>query len=722
MTDSAAPEPDSIDRELAALAEAYGVATVYEDWTRRPVPVAAGTVRTVLGLLGVDASTPATVRAALAEVQVAAWRRLVPPTVVVRREDPAPVVVQVPFGERPQLRVLLEDGGSVRVVDHGPPLEEHHVDGHARVAVPFHLPVGLPPGWHRLEVTAGAQRAESVLVVAPTVVGLPPNLRRAWGWMVQLYSVRSTASWGMGDYGDLRELVRWSGEELGAGVVLCNPLHAFSPVAPVEPSPYFPSSRRFRSPLYLRIADTPEYAAAVAVTRAAVDALAVPVDGDLIDRDAIWSAKLAALELLFPLRRPAELAAFRAELGAGIEDFGLFCALAERHGVPWQNWPAELHHRDSPAVAAARAELAERVEFHAWCQLLCDEQLRAAADTAAAAGMPVGVVHDLAVGVDPGGSDAWALQADLVLGATVGAPPDSFNQRGQDWRLPPWRPDRLAETGYASYRDMLRGVLRHAGGVRIDHVMGLFRLWWVPAGCSPADGTYVRCDAEALLGVLALEAHRAGALVIGEDLGTVEPEVTTTLAERGILGSSVLWFERDEDPDTGEDAGLLPPKRWREASVASVTTHDLPTAAGFLVGEHVRVRAELDLLGRPVEQEQGQADRDRAELIDLLRREGLLAGGRGPVLADSDVDDAVLAMHALLTRTPCRLVLAALGDAVGDRRQPNLPGTTDEYPNWRLPITEPTPTGPQPLLLEDLEASEQVQRLADVLRAGLSIT
>lgn len=714
------PHPPGLDPDLAALADAYGVATAYEDWAHRVRPVAPETVVRVLGILGVDASSPGAVRAALHEAELAPWRRLVAPTVVVRQGALRPVVVRVPFDTRPTLRVRLEDGRSVTVTSHGPPGEERPVDEHVRIAVPFELPPDLPLGWHRLDVTAGDESGSAVLVVAPPRVGLPAGLHRAWGWMVQLYSVRSALSWGMGDYGDLAELVRWSGGEQGAGVLLCNPLHAVPPVHPIQPSPYYPGSRRFRSPLYLRIEDTPEYAAADPETRAQVDALGAARRrtnrSDRIDRDAVWDAKRAALELLWPWARDddaraAALSAFRAEQGRGIENFALFCALAERHGVPWQSWPPELRRADSPAVRRAGEQLRDRVDFHAWLQLLVDEQLAAAATTARSAGMPVGVVHDLAVGVDPGGADGWALQDDLAMAATVGAPPDSFNQQGQDWRLPPWRPGRLAEIGYAPYRDMLRGVLRHAGGVRIDHIMGLFRLWWVPEGGSPADGTYVRYDEEALLGVLALEAHRAGAVVVGEDLGTVEPRVSRALAANGILGSAVLWFERAEDPLTGEDTGPLPPRQWREPVLASVTTHDLPTAAGFLTAEHVRVRAELAQLGRPVEEEQAQADREREQLIELLRGEGLL----GP---DPSVADTVLAMHALLARTPARLVLAALGDAVGDVRQPNLPGTVDEYPNWRLPVAAPTPDGPRPLLLEDLQAADGVRRLAAVLHAG----
>jgi 4-alpha-glucanotransferase len=678
--------------DLAALAHAHGVATAYEDWSDRRVEVAPGTVVTVLGRLGVDATTPEAVAAALRAAEEAPWQRVLPPTVVVRGDaDVRPVIVHAPGDEPVTITVVQEDGTRV-AVGAGTPGERRG----DRVAVTFALPP-LPYGWHRLEVQAGSERGEAVLVVAPSRVERS-GAARAWGWMIQLYSIRSAASWGLGDYADLAELARWSSEELGAGVLLANPLHAASPVTPVQPSPYYPSSRRFRSPLYLRVEDTPEYAAAAPDLRARVDALRPPTPRDRIERDPVWLAKLAALELLWPLHRGVALGAYRAEQGRGLEDFAFFSALAERHGVPWQDWPAELHHPDSPAVTALRAELAERTAFHAWLQLLVDEQLAAVGE--AARDMPVGIVHDLAVGVDPGGADAWSLQDALAADVTVGAPPDSFNQQGQDWQLPPWRPDRLAELGYAPFRDMLRAVLRHAGGVRIDHVMGLFRLWWIPAGASAADGTYVSYDDEALLGVLALEAHRAGAVVVGEDLGTVEPRVSRALAEREILGSAVLWFERDPETDLP-----LPPAKWREEVMASVTTHDLPTAAGFLADEHVRVRAELGQLGHSVGEEHARVDKERRELLAMLRAEGLIG-------ADPDAEETVLAMHGALTRSPARLLLAALGDAVGDLRQPNLPGTVDEYPNWRLPVAD---ADGRAVSLEELEQSDRVRRLAALL-------
>ncbi len=670
------PLPD----DLTALADALGVATSYEDWSGRPVEVSARAVVGALEALGVDATTPAARAEALAAHEAAPWQRAVPHGTVVRQGEPAVLALR---GER--LRLVLEDRTALDVAVDAPVLEER--DGRSLREVP--LPDDLPLGWHRVE----SDGDEGVLVVAPARIPVPED--RAWGWMVQLYALRSAGSWAVGDYADLRTVVARTAAD-GGGVVLANPLHAETPVLPLNPSPYSPSSRRFRSPLWLRVEDVPEHAAAPAALQQQVAALRPPTDPERVERDPAWTAKLAALELLWPLHRVDALAAFRAERGAPLEGFALFCALAEEHGVPWQEWPEDLRRPDGAGVPGARARCADRIAFWCWVQLLVDEQLQAVA--AASSEMAVGVVHDLAVGVDAGGADAWALQDALALRTTVGAPPDSFNQQGQDWGLPPWRPDRLRELGWAPYRELVQGVLRHAGGVRIDHVMGLFRLWWVPAGGSAADGTYVAYDADAMLGVLALEAVRAGAVVVGEDLGTVEDRVRTALDATGVLGSAVLWFETEDDAP-------VEPARWRRATMASVTTHDLPTAAGFLADEHVRVRDALGQLGVPLEEEQERVRAERAALLAMLERTGLLAECDG---------DAALAMHAALVASPSLLVLAALGDAVGDLRQPNLPGTVDEYPNWRLPVAGPDGHG---LPLEELLAHPGVARLTALLRS-----
>ncbi|MFC4067605.1 4-alpha-glucanotransferase [Actinoplanes subglobosus] len=613
-----------MDADLVALAEAHGVATRYENWQRQDTEVAAEAVIGVLGMLGVDAGTPAAVRASLAEARRRADDDRLPGTIVLRagtaRALPGPA------------EVTLEDG-TVRRLDR--------------------LPDDLPLGWHRLR--RGDQ--EVTLVVVPEQLPEPPD---TWGWMVQLYTLHSAGSWGLGDLGDLRDFVAGSA---GAGLVVLNPLHAITPVAPVPASPYSPSSRRFANLLYLRITDTAEYRAAPAELRERVDALrpAPPADG-LIDYDAVFTAKLAALELLWPLAGTVDL-----DEDPGLTDFARFSVLAEEHGVDWREWPAELRRPDAPAV---RALDSGRVAFHVWIQRLLEEQFQAADP----GGMPVGIVYDLAVAVEPSGADGWLLQDVLAMEARTGAPPDAFNQLGQEWGGVAWRPDRLVETGYAAYRDMLRRIFRYARGLRVDHVMGLWRLWWVPAGLGAANGTYVHYDPEAMLGILALEAYRAGAVVIGEDLGTVMPVVTEGLQRTNMLGSAVLWFTRDDE------GGYRPSAGYPRNALASVSTHDLPTAAGFLAGEQVEVRAALGQLAGPVEQERESWRADRALLVERLRGEGLLGAELpGP-------EGVVVAMHEFLARTPCRLVTASLHDVLLERRQPNLPGTFDEYPNWRIPL------------------------------------
>ncbi|MEV4641524.1 4-alpha-glucanotransferase [Actinoplanes sp. NPDC049548] len=643
-----------MDAELTALAEAHGVATWYEDWHRERKDVAAASVAAVLGLLGVDATTPESIARELAAVRTAREQQRLPGTIVVKEGETRPLPGSA--------TILLEDGTS-READE--------------------VPGDLPLGWHTLRT--GGQ--EVTLVVVPARLPEPPE---TWGWMVQLYALHSDASWGMGDLGDLRTFVEGSH---GAGLVLLNPLHAVTPTLPVPSSPYSPSSRRFANPLYLRVSATDAYGRADAALRARVDALKPdPTPDGLIDYSAVWQAKRAALELLWPLAGEVDL-----DADPGLTDFAVFCTLAEEHGANWQEWPEQFRRPDTAEVRAARK--GDRVAFHVWLQQLLNEQLDAANEAARAQGMPVGVVHDLAVGIDPSGADGWLLQDVLAAGVHAGAPPDAFNQLGQDWGLAAWRPDQLIETGYAAYRDMLRRIFRHAGGLRVDHVAGLWRLWWVPPGMGPDEGTYVHYDPDAMLGILALEAHRAGAVVIGEDLGTVLPVMTETLEKMNMLGSAVLWFTRDYKDDP--DEGYLPAARYPRNALASISTHDLPTAAGFLAGEQVRVRAELGQLAGPVEDERAYAEKDRGQLLARLTEEGLIT-------ASSTPEEIVVAMHEFLARTPCRFVTAALYDVLGELDQPNLPGTTDEYPNWRMPLRTS---------LEQIVADPRVARVAQVLSA-----
>ena len=698
--------PPAPSHALAELARAFGVATEYWDWQGNHVIVGASTISAVLQALGLDISDDVAITRSLAVVADRAWRRTLPPIVVCRESWPAWVPVHLPDGAMAEVWVVLEDGTrrDLGQVDHY--VEPRVVDGQPTGEATFEAPGDLPLGWHTLNARVGDGRFSAPLVVSPSALALPAALqqRSAWGLMSQMYSVRSRQSWGLGDLADLDEMAAWAATDLGADFVLVNPLHAAEPVAPMEPSPYLPTSRRFVNPIYIRVEDIPEVGYLSTAERQllewhADDARALN-EADTIDRDAVWAAKVAALRTVFhqprSSRRARAFTAFCEREGQGLLDFATWCALAQKHGLPSGEWPAELQDPRSSAVEALRDQIGDEVEFYRWLQWIVDEQLAAVQRHAHESGMSIGVIHDLAVGVHPEGADAWGLADALARRVTVGAPPDQYNQLGQDWSQPPWRPDRLEELGYAPYRDLLRTVLRHAGGIRIDHVIGLFRLWWVPDGRPVSEGTYVRYDHEALIGILVLEAHRAGALVVGEDLGVVEPWVRDYLRERGILGTSVLWLEKDAQGKP------RPAEAYRELCLATVTTHDLPPTAGYLSGAHIDLRHDLGLLTRPVEQERTVDEAARQGVIDMLVERGLLRPG-------APRSDVVEALHRFLSWTPAKLLGVAVPDLTGDQRTMNQPGTDEEYLNWRLPLAGPDG---KPVLLEDLMTSRWARRLA----------
>lgn len=669
---------------LHDLASACGVDTEVWGWQGDHRVVDDDTLRRILAALGHDAGDDDTCRTALAALQRRADERDLPAYVVAREGGETRLRCSVGV----DVTLVLEDGGERPATRDG----EHVV-----------LEADLPAGYHQLRTAAGT----CTVIRPPRRVPLPPRLQRgpAWGLAAQLYSVRSRRSWGVGDLGDLGELSAWAADQ-GADFVLVNPLHAAEVVAPMNPSPYSPVTRRFGNPIYLRLADVPEYALLSADERRELDRVGTDLQAshtDLIDRDAAWAAKRAALERLrsVPLdeRRAAAFAAYREREGTALRDFAVWCVLTEIHGGDPEQWPAALRHPDGGHRVAA--EHPARVEFHEWTQWLLDEQLAGAQRAALDAGMGLGVVHDVAVGVNPTGADAWSLQGELATSVSVGAPPDAYSQTGQDWNQPPWRPDRLAELGYAPFRDLFAAALRHSGGLRVDHVIGLFRLWWIPRGEQALTGTYVRYDHDALIGVLMIEAARAGAVLIGEDLGNVEPWVRDYLAERGVFGTSILWFEYD-----GEGRPL-PPEHWRELCLASVTTHDLPPTLGYLAGDHVRLRHELGLLTRDYETELAADRAERQRWVQLLRERDLVGD-------DPEPTEIVTALHRVLGGAPSLLRCAALTDAVGDRRIQNQPATSQEqHPNWRVPLSGPDG---RPVSLEDLATNPRAAILAAVMR------
>jgi 4-alpha-glucanotransferase len=485
---------------------------------------------------------------------------------------------------------------------------------------------------------------------------------RGWGWAVQLYAVRSKDSWGIGDMADLRRLARWSRGQ-GASVILLNPLGAQTPVHPYQASPYYSSSRRFRNTLYLRIDEVDgadQCATELEPLRNAAQRLNVQ---RLIDYDQVFSLKTKALEAIFRAApEPRGLAAWARGKGRGgaLRDFATYNAFAETHGPAWRDWPAELRHPGDKGVAAEREKRAERVAFHVWQQFHIDRQMGRAA-------REIGLITDVPVGFASDSFDAWRWQDLLAPGMRVGAPPDEFFRDGQDWGLPPFDPWKLRRAHYEPFVDAVRSATVHAAGIRLDHVMSLFRLFWIPDGSSAAGGAYVRYPAADMLAVLAQESRRAGTFVIGEDLGLVEPAVRRRLRAKGSLSYRLLWFEGPT------------PEEWPKNAVAAIGTHDLPTLAG---------------IWKLTEPDQRQ-HRLRQRLVDVTHA----PDGTPPI-------DVAAIAYGALAASRSRIVLVSLEDALSVEERPNVPGTTSEWPNWRLAL---------PHTLDEIESADGTRRIVEVM-------
>jgi 4-alpha-glucanotransferase len=550
-------------------------------------------------------------------------------------------------------RLVLEDGSDLGVV--------------------AALPPDLPAGYHDLLPEDGGPTTR--VIASPGRCHLPEDLR-GWLWAVQLYAARSRSSWGIGDLGDLASIAGAAARD-GAWGVAVSPMHAPLPTSTQEASPYFPSSRRWLNPLLVCIDDVP-----VAADDAEITALGEQARELLtqrrIDRDAVWRLKRAALERAWQRARPrpdASYSAWRDAQGGALLDYARFCALAEHHACGWLEWPDAFRHPSSAAVARFASDHADLVELHAWIQWLLHVQLGNVRATT--------VVADLAIGVDPNGADAWLQQDVLALDVHVGAPPDEFATDGQDWGLPPFVPWKLRAAAYEPLVDVLRAAMR-TGGLRIDHVMGLFRLFWIPEGVSPDAGAYVRFPGRELLELVCIESTRAGAVVIGEDLGTVEDEVRRELADAAVLSTRIAWFE---------DA---PPETYPRVSFAAITTHDLPTIAGVWSGADA---AMLRAMKRERDAEAADGLRDR--LVALL----------GVAQRDLPTDTAEVARraHERLAAAGSMLVAATLEDFAGVEQRPNLPGTIGERANWSIALPSP---------VDELLGSPAAQETAQAFRAA----
>lgn len=706
--------PARLKRPLIRLAKACGVSTSYIDQLGAYVEIRDEVLVAVLASLGVDASNPAAISKSLLEIECRQREQLVPPTLLAITGRANNVPLRCSADALVALTLALEDGtayagdlrANLRV----------HKDADFGEQLELTLPDDLPIGYHTLNVQVGGVQRRATVIVAPPRIELPEAVRQRqrWGWMTQMYSVRSADSWGVGDYGDLKRLAADAGEKSHADFMLINPIHAGAPVPPLQPSPYLPESRRFLNVTYIRPQDIPEYAALDDAARAQVEALHASVaeandSAEPMDINASWDAKRQALWLIFSAPRSGEreaaFAEFKRAAGPDLDAFATWCLAFEVWGAPWEenSWFFRTD-KNSPAVAALVRDHHDMFEFQRWLQWIADEQVAAAQQAAKDAGMALGLMQDMAVGVHALGADVWWSPERFADGVTVGAPPDFYNQLGQDWGQPPFSPQYLESTGYRVYREMVHNMFAHAGALRIDHVLGLFRLWWIPRGCTARDGAYVTYNHEVMLSILAIEASRANGVVIGEDLGTVPEYVSKVLAEHGVLGTAVEWFSRvDNSPNAGDP--YAPPEDYRKYALASVTTHDLPPTAGYLKLEHVDLREELNLLNEPAEQFRAEVQAEIDQMLALLVSRGYLpqevADGLKAACAP-DADDAetadrealiqrvVEAMHVMLRDSPSVLVQAALVDGVGEHRTQNQPGTSWEYPNWRIPLADET--------------------------------
>jgi 4-alpha-glucanotransferase len=677
---------------LRELSSRLGIVDWYWSHGGEQVHTTDDTRRAMVAAFGIDVSSETSLRSALADLNDRDAKRLIPPTRVVEIGDPSLARIEV---RTPASR---SSGGPWR-------LELHTDDGRRHVAegpwrgdgtLEIALPHGLPIGYHRvvLSLSAGGEEwsDEQTLIIVPSRCVSPADRlgdQPAFGVIANLYTVRSGDNWGVGDFGDLASIATWAGAT-GADFVGVNPLHALLN-RHFDISPYSPVSRLFRNAIYIDVARVPELADADGIHerlaspefRAELDALR---ESPLVRYEQVMAVKGIALDALHRIfvdrvrnESTPRARAYRDYVDAhepALTRFATWMTLAEHeHSSDWRTWSAELRTPESDAVERFANKHAHRIDFHRWVQFEADRQLADAAGAARDAGMRIGLYQDLAIGSSPAGADTWTFADLFVRGASAGAPPDPYSATGQNWGLPPLNPIALQRSGYRYFIDLIRSGFRNAGALRIDHVMGLFRLFWIPEGKTGEDGAYVRYPAEDLLGIIALESVRNNALVVGEDLGTVPDEVPPRLAKWGILSSKVLYFERDWHSGSFKPARLYP-----ALALATANTHDMPTLAGFWSERDIAVRRQLGLIADDDEEARARSerDRDRGALVSLLNSEGIIPEGTPHSSAELRA-----AVHGFLWSTPAQLVGLSLDDLAGETEAVNVPGVgPDRYPCW----------------------------------------
>ncbi len=719
---------------LQQLADLAGIVSEYHDIWGNAHAASDATRRGLLRAMGTPCSNDVEIAASLTDWQTRHWRQRLAPVLVTPAGQVPHVRLHLPEAELPanlHWTLRLENGdaldGDCRS-DALPRIEASEIDGQPWHALVLDLPAIHDIGYHQLSISSIDQALS--LIVHPARCHQPlQDDQRVWGLSLQLYGVRSRRNWGIGDFGDLARLAEWAARS-GADLIGVNPLHALFPHNPRHASPYSPSSREFINTLYIDVEAVPEYAAC-AKSRGLVEAESFQARlnalraADLVDYAGVAEVKFSILERLYRHFRKHHLNAdsargqeFRAWQTAGGVDlarFSLYQALQENLYAQdanfwgWPVWPEQYRDPAAAAVTTFAAANSERIEYFQYLQWLAATQLEAAGDAARRHGMAIGLYQDLAVGVDLGGADTWADRELYAIGARIGCPPDDFSLLGQDWGLPPWIPERLREQGYAPYIAMLRANMRGAGALRLDHVMGLMRLYWAPPGEDARSGAYLNYPLNDLLGILALESRRNQCLIVGEDLGTVPDAVRGALHDLGVLSYRLFYFERDWG-QANHGAFKLPHEYPQQALVAA-STHDLPTLAGFWRGEDIELRTRLGLYPSEDQRNQQIAERaqDRGRLLATLAAAGLLPEdvSRDPAQVPAMPPGLLRGIHRYLARTPSKLFMLQAEDLLNQTEQANLPGTVEQHPNWQRKLR---------LDIESWADDKDIQAMADALR------
>jgi 4-alpha-glucanotransferase len=699
-------DPAVIER----LSRLRGIGDAYHDYRGELQYFALQTKVELLRAMGCSVDDPAAAARELSQLEVIRWRKFLPPLAAARgaRIGLDINITAREFGAALMWCVHLEDGSrreGVTSTADCPEIWRGEVEGSWITRRHFEVPFDLPPGYHELEARiAGGNAERCLLILSPPLCHEPAPItagRRLWGIAVQLYTLRSRDNWGMGDFGDLERLVRWAAAH-GAGFIGLNPLHALAPADPARCSPYSASSRRFLNVLYIAVPRVPEFAAcAAARARVAEPEIGQRLGGlraaQWVDYRGVADLKFEVLALLYGDFRERHLArgtararAFRDFAAAGGEALQMhtrFDAL-DRYfratlGVPsgWQNWPEEFRDVHGAAVAEFAAAHPQEVEFYAYLQWLAHEQLQGAQALTRELGMAVGLYADYAVGANPSGAETWSDRHGYCMGAEIGAPPDPLALKGQGWGIPPQDPSVMQTQRLQGFTHLIRSNMRGFGALRLDHVMSLFRLWWVPGGRAPTVGAYVHYPLDQLLTVLALESGRSACLVVGEDLGVVPDEIRRAMPEYGLYHYKVLLFET-------LDGRFRRPDEYERHSLATVTTHDMPTLRSYWEGRDIELRRRLNLYPSDAVESVviRERERDRELLLEALQSQGLKPAAPATSL-DAFTPELAQALHLYLARSSAVLAAVQIEDLLGMSDPVNVPGTDHEYPNWQRKVS-----------------------------------